>query len=183
MRANYKDVKIGVACENRIVLSRSASELAGSHLEQRPGWPLLRRATSDPPRTLDGRSVSVVQWVMSLPDRSLYLNSQHPDTRESPPPKYHTETVDGSHKSTSSKASKLLKQIELLLRTKPSDCELFDYDALRDSTMHFSSGSPFHSIGFSFLSPVSIASKIHSSSLFSLSSRASDWKRRLELCI
>lgn len=137
--ANYNDVKNGIARENRIVLSISASELAGSNLEQRPGWPLLRRATFDPPGTLNGRSVSVVQWVMSLPDRSLYLNSLHPDARESPPPKYHTETVDGSHKSTSSEARKLLKQIELLLRTKSSDCEFFDYEALRDSTLHFSS--------------------------------------------
>ncbi|XP_030523259.2 protein kinase STUNTED isoform X1 [Rhodamnia argentea] len=138
-RSGYKDVKNGVAHENRIILSRSASELSGSRLEQRPGWPLLRRATSDSPRTLNGRSVSVVQWVMSLPDRSMYLNSLHPDTRESPPQKYPTETVDISHKSSSPAASKLLKQMELLLRTKSSDCELFDYDALRDSTSQFSS--------------------------------------------
>ncbi|KAK9690760.1 hypothetical protein RND81_09G152600 [Saponaria officinalis] len=38
--------------------------------EQRPGWPLLRRSSLPTQKALDSRKMSVVQWVMGLPDRT-----------------------------------------------------------------------------------------------------------------
>ncbi|CAI0445332.1 unnamed protein product [Linum tenue] len=56
---------------------RSMSCLAeGDILEQKPGWPLLRRATSADPEILRARELSVVRWAMSLPNRSPLVNSR-----------------------------------------------------------------------------------------------------------
>lgn len=47
----------------------------------RPGWPLLRIATSEtmtttPARDLEAEKMSVVQWVMGLPNRATLVNLQ-----------------------------------------------------------------------------------------------------------
>ncbi|CAN1836697.1 Protein kinase STUNTED [Linum perenne] len=59
---------------------RSASCLAGDVLDQKPGWPLLRRLTSaaDP----GTREMSVVQWAMALPDRSWAEKRQDTEISE-----------------------------------------------------------------------------------------------------
>lgn len=54
----------------------------------RPGWPLLRIATSEsmtttPARDLEAEKMSVVQWVMGLPNRTTLANL-HPSQKDSP---------------------------------------------------------------------------------------------------
>jgi hypothetical protein len=46
---------------------------AGDILDQRPSWPLLRRVNSAIPQNYV-QQLSVVQWAMTLPDRSSQQN-------------------------------------------------------------------------------------------------------------
>ncbi|KAH7663226.1 Non-specific serine/threonine protein kinase protein [Dioscorea alata] len=91
-----------------------------------PGWPLLRKTVSANVETVKDnrvRKMSVVQWVMNLPDRSLPA-IQSPEDAEI----VRNHSID------------LKKELEIVLGMNPcSSCKWFTYDELRISTDYFSS--------------------------------------------
>ncbi|XP_010530898.1 PREDICTED: receptor-like cytosolic serine/threonine-protein kinase RBK1 [Tarenaya hassleriana] len=99
--------------ERRIISDRSVSLSSVEVLDQRPGWPLLRRAASDIPQARHGRKLSVVHWVMSLPER-------FPQQQNSPNPE--TSLVEN--------------QLKGMLR---DSSQWFCYDVLKTATSDFSS--------------------------------------------
>ncbi|XP_018433201.1 protein kinase STUNTED isoform X2 [Raphanus sativus] len=63
--------------EKRRVSGRSLSLPSVEVVDQKPGWPLLRTTTSAPPVVPhQTRKISVVNWVMSLPERFPHHTSQ-----------------------------------------------------------------------------------------------------------
>lgn len=103
----------------------------GVTLEQRLGWPLLRRehasfaaaaavAVPAPSAAKDHepRKQSVVQWVMSLPRRTAPTESPR------------THAVAG-----------LASELKAMLDGGGARCRWFRYEELYDSTNHFSAGS------------------------------------------
>uniref|UniRef100_A0A2N9IRX2 Protein kinase domain-containing protein n=1 Tax=Fagus sylvatica TaxID=28930 RepID=A0A2N9IRX2_FAGSY len=111
---------------NRLYL-RSNSLYTRDPLEQKPGWPLLRRATSSIQQRPLARNMSVVRWVMSLPDRSPQLSPQCSTITESP---FESESgsLDESPKNRLSTFSEL-----------PKGCKWFSHEVLKTSTSQFSS--------------------------------------------
>jgi hypothetical protein len=92
-------------------------------VEQRLGWPLLRRTPSGvvaKQGEQETRKQSVVHWVMSLPRRSS------PSASPEPP-------LEG-----------LAADLKRLLADVPSRCRWFRYEELYDSTNHFSPGEYIH---------------------------------------
>lgn len=82
--------------------------------EAKPGWPLLCKsvtANTEALKDSEARKMSVVQWVMNLPDRSL--------------------------PSTASQVN-LIKELEIILRLNSSTCKFFQYEELLNSTNCFS---------------------------------------------
>ncbi|PKA60128.1 Proline-rich receptor-like protein kinase PERK12 [Apostasia shenzhenica] len=80
-----------------------------------PGWPLLRQnvmANIEALKANEARKMSVVQWVMKLPNRTLPITQKQVD---------------------------LVKEIEKALGVDSSSCKLFQYEELEKSTNHFSS--------------------------------------------
>ncbi|KAG0462150.1 hypothetical protein HPP92_020626 [Vanilla planifolia] len=82
--------------------------------EPRPGWPLLRRAVTanvEASKEIEARKMSVVQWVMKLPDRS----------------------VEAAQSQVN-----LVKDLEIILGINSSSCKFFQYEELLNSTNYFS---------------------------------------------
>lgn len=118
---------------------RSNSLFVGDASQQRPGWPLLRRTNSVIPQAPNERKMSVVQWVMSLPDRSPPQTPICPGRKDSP---LGGEIGDFRNKSNQNRPSswvELPKELEIL-RTKSSDCRWFSHEVLKAATSQFSSG-------------------------------------------
>lgn len=94
--------------------TNSVSASARKFPEPKPGWPLLCKSVTAKTESLNGREarkMSVVQWVMSLPDRS----------------------------SPSAKSPvNLIKELEIILRLNSSTCKFFQYEELQNSTNYFS---------------------------------------------
>ncbi|KAJ1298023.1 hypothetical protein BS78_01G422200 [Paspalum vaginatum] len=94
-------------------------------LEQRLGWPLLRRAhaaasaaaavKAPSPKEQEPRKQSVVQWVMSLPPRSAPSESTEPHA-----------------------GAGLTSELKAMLDGGGARCRWFRYEELYDSTNHFS---------------------------------------------
>ncbi|KAK4424048.1 putative receptor-like serine/threonine-protein kinase [Sesamum alatum] len=103
--------------------------------EQRPGWPLLQTVSLTTQKAKEARKMSVVQWVMSLPRRSLSEVSE-PDSAVS-------KTGDSPERENGKLASQkeLLKNLELIFKINPAVCDVFSYDVLRKSTSEFLSGN------------------------------------------
>ncbi|URD78918.1 kinase family [Musa troglodytarum] len=84
--------------------------------EPRLGWPLLRRAapgnTGEAKRADPARKMSVVQWVMTLPDRTL---------------------------SSAQPSSRLTEELNTILSSGNLSCKWFAYEELLSSTKQFSS--------------------------------------------
>ncbi|RLN40359.1 putative proline-rich receptor-like protein kinase PERK11 [Panicum miliaceum] len=96
----------------------------GVALEQRLGWPLLRRAhaaaaaaavPAPSAKEQEPRKQSVVQWVMNLPRRSA--PSESPETRA---------------------GAGLASEVKAMLDGGGARCRWFRYEELYDSTNHFS---------------------------------------------
>ncbi|KAM7482751.1 hypothetical protein LguiB_007334 [Lonicera macranthoides] len=109
---------------------------------QRPGWPLLRTANSvTPPPVLEARKMTVVQWVMSLPNRSV------PDTPRSnfSAGSNITESdlerlgINFANERPKDCIEEVFEHLELILKTSSSGCKWFSYDVLNTSTSQFSS--------------------------------------------
>lgn len=84
--------------------------------EPKPGWPLLCKSVTtkniEALNDIEARKMSVVQWVMKLPDRSL--------------------------PSTTKSQFDLIKELEIILRLNSSACKFFQYEELQNSTNYFS---------------------------------------------
>lgn len=128
--------------EQKRVISRSTSLLSeGDATEQKLGWPLLRKSHSRiPPQSPRTRKLSVVQWVMSLPDRSPQLSPHCSTIRESPLEREISDIENDSVKSNLSSLGEVLEGLENLLKTNTSGCKWFSLEVLKTSTSHFSSG-------------------------------------------
>ncbi|XP_073144725.1 protein kinase STUNTED-like isoform X2 [Henckelia pumila] len=100
---------------------------------QRPGWPLLQTASSVIQPALEARNMSVVKWVMSLPNRPLF------DIAESGSEKDKLEDEDTIDEAT--KRQELPKDLELVLEKNSPRCQVYSYDALKIATSEFSSGN------------------------------------------
>ncbi|KAK0583069.1 hypothetical protein LWI29_033018 [Acer saccharum] len=118
---------------------RSTSPFAEDILEHRPGWPLLRRVSSvrPQPQASLARNLSVVKWVMSLPDRSPQQSPRCSTIEENPMERQMSEIVDESIRNSS--LDDLRKGLEILLKTSSSSLEWFSYEVLRTATSQFSS--------------------------------------------
>ncbi|CDP14559.1 unnamed protein product [Coffea canephora] len=91
--------------------------------QQRPGWPLLQTASAITQPSVEARKMTVVQWVMSLPNRSLLEIPQNALGR--------TDNVSVSAQPPS--------DLELLLSTKSPGCKLFSHETLKSATSQFCS--------------------------------------------
>lgn len=115
-------------------------------LQQRAGWPLLRGSNSSNPTDFHGRTLSVVNWVMNLPSRSLPESprSNNSSNSEFSPNKLRNgsgrERNIFRSKSEKSSIDKLQRNLELLFRTNSSGLDLFSHDVLTTSTSQFSTG-------------------------------------------
>lgn len=129
--------------EHKRGTSRSTSLLSGGEAtEQKLGWPLLRRAHSlTPLQSPRARNLSVVQWVMSLPDRSPQL-SPHCSTILESPLERQINDIHGV-KSHLSSSGELPEGLENLVKTNSSGCKWFSLEILKSSTSQFSSGFCF----------------------------------------
>jgi hypothetical protein len=139
---DLKDEVCNHACKSNQLSFRSNSE------QRQLGWPLLRRASSSAPR---GRNMSVVQWVMSLPDRSPQLSPQCSTIEESPFEGDINDILDESTKTGVSALFELPKGLEHLLKTDSSVCKWFSHEVLKTSTSHFSSGDYLSSSDYSLI--------------------------------
>lgn len=143
MKENSKDeVLSGGERRKRSSLS-SISLPVEDFTRQRPGWPLLQTASRITTPSLKARKMSVVQWVLSLPNRSLL---EVPQSRSS----FFNETENSSRGLTRyftengtldiPISTDLPEHLELLLKTKPARCKVFSHEILKSATSQFSSG-------------------------------------------
>lgn len=125
-KGDLKDDKFSPLHEHKKV-----SPLIDEISEQRHGWPLLRRGNLVAQKLDEARKMSVVQWVMSLPDRSP------PETPQANKDSFclsKAVSVNGF-----SAWGEVPKELELLLRTNSFELKWFSRDLLESSTSHFSS--------------------------------------------
>lgn len=119
-------------------LSRTTSVLSGDILDHRPGWPLQRRASSVTPEAMHARKLSVVQWVMSLPNRSPQQSPRCCTIEEKPLEREMSDIVGESIRNSS--LDELRSGLEILSKTSSSGLKWFSYEVLRTATSQFSSG-------------------------------------------
>lgn len=123
--------------------SCSLSLFSEDSSEQKPGWPLLRTAAPLTPRSKEARKMSVVKWVLSLPNRSppdtpqsrtsfSSIDTENLFTREE------TSSAESST-ANSLKNTELIENLDKLFRANPFGWNWFSYDVMRTSTLQFSS--------------------------------------------
>lgn len=113
-----KDQSLVVNAKMVEVRPSSISVLVRRLPDKRLGWPLLQRAVSasrQAPKDDGARKMSVVQWVMNLPNRALPSNQPHME---------------------------LIKELKVILGENSSGCQWFQCGELQNSANQFSSGSP-----------------------------------------
>ncbi|KAF5448984.1 hypothetical protein F2P56_029474 [Juglans regia] len=133
---NLKDEVFNLACEH----NKLALICTGDPSEQRLGWPLLRRTSSSIPQTPHARKMSVVQWVMSLPDRSPELSDQCSTIKETALERDIGDILHESAKKNGASALRELpKGLEHLLKSDSSGCKWFSHEVLKTATSQFSS--------------------------------------------
>ncbi|KAK6946429.1 LOW QUALITY PROTEIN: Protein kinase domain [Dillenia turbinata] len=112
-------------------------------LQETPGWPLLRRTSSLTPKAEEARKMSVVQWAMSLPNRSPPETPQNKDGIYSNPKKnqFSSDMSDFSGQSPHSflyDSVELQKDLELQIKRNSSGCTWLSHKVLESSTSQFS---------------------------------------------
>lgn len=116
--------------------------------KQRPGWPLLQTTSRITAPSLEARKLSVVQWVLSLPNRSSEevprSRSQIFDESENAflggLAGYFASNINhGPSSNYKTISADLPEHLELLLKTKPTLCKAFSYEIVRKATSQFSS--------------------------------------------
>ncbi|KAF3964244.1 hypothetical protein CMV_011446 [Castanea mollissima] len=125
---NSRDGVFNFACDSKRLSLRSNSRYARDPLDYRPGWPLLRKASSSIPQAPLARNISVVQWVMTLPDRSPQLSPQCSTIKETPFESDISVSLDENPKNCLSAYGEL-----------PKGCKWFSHEVLKMSTSQFSS--------------------------------------------
>ncbi|XP_061342130.1 protein kinase STUNTED isoform X1 [Gastrolobium bilobum] len=120
--------------------TRSITMFAGDPAEQKLGWPLLRRANSGISQTRHARDMSVVQWVMNLPDRSPHKSPHSSSSIEENPFKRGISDIeDESSKNSSPPSVELPKGLEGMLNVNSLNCRWFSLEVLKSCTSQFSS--------------------------------------------
>lgn len=102
-----------------------------------PGWPLLQTTSSINAPAKVVKKMSVVQWVMTLPNRSM-LDSPKSNS-SSPKENQNAFGMDYNEKESASVCNQLIKDLHLILQANSSGCKWFNYDLLRSLTSNFSS--------------------------------------------
>ncbi|KAK2435145.1 Protein kinase superfamily protein [Trifolium repens] len=136
---NTKESKEETIEESEKNKSRSISMFVGDPSEQKLGWPLLRKANSEMLPSHHGRDMSVVQWVMTLPDRSPHSSSQSSSSDENLFERSISEIEDESFKNYSPSSVLLPKGLEGILNINSLNCKWFSLEALKSCTSQFSS--------------------------------------------
>ncbi|KAL7257385.1 hypothetical protein ACSBR1_003650 [Camellia fascicularis] len=122
-------------------LTTSFSFLLEDFAEKRAGWPLLRTSTPVTPPAEEARKMTVVQWVMSLPNRSPPETPQSATSSSSIETEisFARESLRSMDKIDKSKYSELIENLDKLFKTNSSDCKWFSYDDIKTSTLQFAS--------------------------------------------
>ncbi|KAK9677548.1 hypothetical protein RND81_11G151000 [Saponaria officinalis] len=128
VKTEYNDI-----AEKRKVPVRSVSLNLESVVEQRPGWPLLRRSSFPTQKGLDSKKTSVVQWVLGCPGRKP---SDTPQSSCCDSCSSKSECPLGEDNSDRS----LDKQV-MSFDSRISAFNWFSYDVLCHATSQFSSGN------------------------------------------
>lgn len=108
--------------------------------ESKPGWPLLRRLVTSNSKNLrhtQARKMSVVQWVMKLPNRSVSLDIRSQQCLE-PNRREIRESDEKCIMSSLSAWFALPKELETLLTTNATKCRIFNRRELENSMIRFS---------------------------------------------
>lgn len=120
--------------------SRSISMFADDPSKRKLGWPLLRKSNSDISQSHHGRGISVVQWVMSLPDRSPHSSPQSSSSDENPFERSVSDILeDESFKNHLPPSVLLPKGLEGILNVNSLNCKWLSLEALKSCTSQFSS--------------------------------------------
>ncbi|XP_071691430.1 protein kinase STUNTED-like [Rutidosis leptorrhynchoides] len=126
----------------------SVSVVIEDFAHQRPGWPLLRANSVLTPSAMEARKMSVVKWVMNLPNRSTPGTPRTPSSSSSDisPKSLGSDSrsecsifTNTSNDSNTPKSHELPEILNLILKTNPSRCKWIAFDKLKASTSHFSS--------------------------------------------
>lgn len=135
------ELKEGSFNGSKKTMSRSISMSSGDSAEQKLGWPLLRRANSGMSPTLHARDMSVVQWVMTLPDRSPRKSPRSPPSiLENPFQRSISDFDDESSGSSSPPSVGLPNGLEDMFNLNSLNCKWFSLEVLKSCTSRFSSG-------------------------------------------
>lgn len=124
-----------------------------STMEQKPGWPLLRRCSLPTQKALDSRKMSVVQWVMNFPDRSPPETPQSSSSSsissgdscssksESPLGRENDNAISNvfSRKSSQTLWTELVEEPGLPFEFNFLEFTWFSYEVLRHATSTYSS--------------------------------------------
>ncbi|XP_050235185.1 protein kinase STUNTED-like [Mercurialis annua] len=113
-------------------MRRSTSHFVGDILDQKPGWPLLRRSSLTRAESLQARELSVVQWAMSLPIRSSNKYPLGSFIERS-------ESLEENSSSSSYASDELQNGLDILLKAHSSNCKWFNYEILKTATSKFCS--------------------------------------------
>ncbi|KAL8188663.1 hypothetical protein R6Q57_029683 [Mikania cordata] len=126
----------------------SVSVVLEDFAHQRPGWPLLRANSVLTPSAREARKMSVVKWVMNLPNRSApgtprttssSSNEVSPKSLGSDSRSECSIFTNTSNESNTPKSHELPEILNLLLKTNSSRCQWIGFDLLTASTSHFAS--------------------------------------------
>ncbi|KAJ0077446.1 hypothetical protein Patl1_36027 [Pistacia atlantica] len=133
--SKYRSISFG---NDQRRMSLRSSFLAEDIMEHRPGWPLLARASLGTPEAKLARNLSVVQWVMHLPDRSPQQSPRFSTIEEKAPLERQMSCiVDESIRHSS--LDELRDGLRILLETNSSSFKWFSYEVLKSATSQFSS--------------------------------------------
>ncbi|CAH9144171.1 unnamed protein product [Cuscuta epithymum] len=139
-RSTFWDGQSGLSKSGRLCLENRLRE---EEMPDTPGWPLLRTETvrdkvesasisKELSKVALPRKMSVVQWVMTLPNRS-FLDSP----RSNSSPKSGSTSEEETCSSYTDKSES--NDLKLMIDTNFTGFKWFSYTVLRASTSHFSS--------------------------------------------
>ncbi|KAG5547728.1 hypothetical protein RHGRI_013426 [Rhododendron griersonianum] len=118
-------------------LSTSSFSFASNDFgEQRSGWPLLSAVS---PPAEEASKMSVVKWVIRLPNRSPPRSPLSKEGGFSPMTPIETGSPFSPQSNSSTDTSELLENLEKLFLKNSSGCKWFSYDVMKTSTSEFSS--------------------------------------------
>ncbi|KAL5995663.1 hypothetical protein ACLOJK_025730 [Asimina triloba] len=126
------------------VTSSLISHSSRNPVETKPGWPLLRKATSSKPEMFmsnEARQMSVVEWVMQLPSRSAQSTPRSPigsNNLLNPVGSAMSECGAKPFKNCLSALLEMPNELEVILIANSSSCKWFSRKELQSSKTKFS---------------------------------------------